>query len=121
MMTSRQSCLRVILVDEVPMGASTGLTFVRQLEHSIGDDEVVLRAKVEEPETIATNVSDSMFPKFLFLAFCNDFSDYFRVLAQTSPVIRMLNLPRFLRFRSVLFKWGALQFLIVVWNSLQYP
>ena len=26
-----------------------------------------------------------------------------------------------MRFRSVLFKWGTLQFLIVVWNSLQHP
>jgi len=38
-----------------------GLTFVRQLEHSVGDDEVVLRAKVEEPEIIVIDVSDSVF------------------------------------------------------------
>jgi len=25
-----------------------------------------------------------------------------------------------MRFRSVLFKWGTLQFLIVVWNSPQH-
>jgi len=33
----------------------------------------------------------------LFLGFFNNFSEYFRVLAQTSPVNRKTNWPRFYR------------------------
>jgi len=35
-------------------------------------------------------------------------------------MLQQVSIVTLMRFRSVLFKWGTLQFLIVVWNSLQH-
>jgi len=36
-------------------------------------------------------------------------------------MLQQVSVATWMRFRSVLFKWRALYFLIVVWNSVQYP
>jgi len=73
-----------------------GLKFIRQLEHSVGDDEVALRAKFEELETIYTDACDSKF--------ANDVTPnslLFPVLALKSPNKNILSAVGLERMQQV--------------------